>query len=111
MSADNGIYVAEFPTANGNVEYRVGYGSAIDNCELDFMPLGEKRTQLEDAYRAFWFRDSEVFTDHDKAVSHAYKLESEYENWELEYGVCSLKFDRPFNNLTQQEVQDIMAKY
>lgn len=75
MSADNGIYIAKFPSG-----YRVAYGSAIEN--VSYYPEGseERKDQLN-----IYFGKSKLITDEKEAILHAHELAKEYDY--LEYGV------------------------
>jgi hypothetical protein len=48
MSADNGVYIARFPKADGSFEFRVAHLTNIENTDY-----GTKEEQ--DAYRALMF--------------------------------------------------------
>jgi hypothetical protein len=76
MSADNGIYIAQFPDG-----YRVCHGQAIEN--IDYFPEGaaERKDVLKD-----YFGQSPIFDTLSKAQEYAQQLEDEYE-W-TEYGIC-----------------------
>lgn len=95
MSADNGIYIGEFPTSSGGKEYRVTEAAAIDNC---FDQTGYSKEDTDD-YRARYFGKATVFYDLTEAEMYAFDLSRK--NW-TEYGVQYLEFDRPLNltNLT-----------
>jgi hypothetical protein len=85
MSADNGIYIAQFPDG-----YRVAYAMGIDN--IDFYPAGtkERKEILKD-----YFGKSEVFPTISDAYKSAEDLLIAMSDIEdgftyLEYGICSL---------------------
>lgn len=39
MSADNGVYILETPTADGGLEYRVSHIQAVENMDWDRCPI------------------------------------------------------------------------
>ena len=85
MSADNGIYVAEFPVGK-QVEYRVIEAAAIDN-----VYSGNEANQ--DEYRLAYFGKSYAWEDKSTALSFASCLQKSVSY--TEYGIVELKFDRP----------------
>ncbi len=98
MSADNGVYVARFPTADGGVEWRVAEYS--DSCINDLyghlMPPREKKEIIDSIF------GGEVFDSHEEAVKLAFKLDAPNEDgaWsQTEYGVCNITFDFVFGDL------------
>jgi hypothetical protein len=105
MSADNGIYIAEFPKADGTVEYRVVEAGAIDNVLLSYRPMGEERTRLEDAYRVLYFGDARSFSDKKEAGLYALELSEERYT---EYGVAHIKMDRPLVEMTSDEAMAVL---
>lgn len=74
MSADTGIYIAQFPDG-----YRVCYAQAIEN--IDFSPVGspERKEQLKN-----YFGGSKVYTHVADALNAAHQI-SPYHNpyWPL----------------------------
>jgi len=78
MSADNGIYIAEFSDG-----FRVCHGQAIDN--LSYYPSGSK--EEKDEWKRY-FGNSKVFVTKDKAGLEASKLYDQY-GW-TEYGIVHL---------------------
>ena len=84
MSADNGIYIAEFP---GPI-YRVVEASAIENCCDE--SLGE---DLINKYRQDYFGRCKIFTNEQEAFNEAFRI-SKLVGW-TEYGIQKLVFDRP----------------
>lgn len=83
MSADNGIYIAEFDDG-----FRVTHAGAIDN--LDYYPEGS-RERKETQYR--YFKRSPVFKTRSEALEEASKIHDDIMNSEfpiLEYGICLL---------------------
>lgn len=89
ISADNGIYIASFPTekdGSGYREYRVIHAQAIENCDY-----GDEREQ--DLYRLSYYGDAKVYETEAEAMEEAKRLYSECDI--CEYGICSLEFDRP----------------
>ena len=106
MSADNGIYIGEFPIqdeqSQGSTayEYRVIHAQAIDN--LYFFPNEEleKKFKGENPRSIVeYFGEAEVLTEkqaHDKA----FEMEAEILNDDfcpiLEYGICTLRFKKMF---------------
>lgn len=95
MSADNGIYIAKFPKAEGGFEWRVIHAQAIENC--DDSPNYSQ--ELTDAYRTVYFAGAESFDTEEAADAKARQMEAEVLADDfcpiLEYGVCSFEFDRP----------------
>ena len=75
MSADNGIYVAQFK--NG---FRVIEASAIDN--LYYYSKNSKENK--DVWKEYW-ENSKVFPTKQEALLYAHELAEEY--YILEYGV------------------------
>lgn len=91
MSADNGIYIGRFPTADGGMEYRVIHAQAIENVDY-----GTEEEQ--DLYRVLYFGSDSthppsVFTSRDEAYDYAHLIAEGYDI--LEYGVSELTFSRP----------------
>ena len=79
MSADNGVYIAEFRDG-----FRVAYASSIEN--IDSYPVGseERKKQLKN-----YFGNSAVFPSKDSAILEAHRIADEISNdGPLEYGVC-----------------------
>lgn len=114
MSADNGIYVASFPNKDGGKEFRVAHAQAIENTTLNFMPNGENKTKLQDAYRVLIFGQSAVFANRDQALQKAAEVEDEIMNSNyavLEYGICFLDFDRPLVDLTYEEAEEAVRSF
>ena len=85
MSADNGIYIAEFP---GPI-YRVIEASAIENC----YDAEDFSTEEIDENRQDYFRNCEVFANEQDAFNEAILI-SELVGW-TEYGIQRITFDRP----------------
>lgn len=114
MSADNGIYIAEFPTEDGKVVYRVAYAQAIDNC---FLRSYER--ELEDAYRVSYFADTPIFTDKTEAILYAHSKSDEFLSEPyadgfypiLEYGVSMLYMDRPLLDMTKEQANSRIEEY
>lgn len=79
MSADNGVYVAKFPTC-----WRVCYGAAIEN--IDHYPVGtpERLEELKS-----YFGGSPIYKTREEAMNAATILADAYEY--LEYGICLLR--------------------
>jgi len=89
VSADNGIYIAQFPDG-----FRVAYAQCIEN--IDYYPKHTRKRK--DTLKAY-FGGSEVFRSEKDAKKYAVKLYREMEKDEeengmgffvLEYGVCIL---------------------
>lgn len=99
MSADNGIYVASFPTIHRSLEYRVAYAMAIENVDH-----GDERSQ--DLHRAAIFGNASTFADRSQALLHAHELAHEYDT--LEYGVSDLIFDRPLLDISREDLKKEM---
>lgn len=91
MSADNGVYIAKFPSG-----YRVAYGSAIEN--VSYYPEGseERKEQLK-----LYFGKSEIIKEEKDAILHAHELAKQYEY--LEYGVS---FIGEFEEFLEVEVDE-----
>ena len=111
MSADNGVYIAEFPTSDGGKEYRVTEAMAIDNCDLQYLPLGDERTKMEDAYRYSYFGNCPSYPTLQAAETEAMEIYADIvkNGWYTEYGVCNLKFNRPLVRFTKEEEQKILG--
>ena len=89
MSADNGIYIAEFPTLDGGREWRVIETQAIGN--LDYYPEGspEEAREIVRYYGA-----AQGFSTVVEASKKAFEIQ-DYYGW-TEYGVCVLPpFEHP----------------
>ena len=82
MSADNGIYIAEFPDG-----FRVIHAQAIEN--VDYYPEGSenRRKELER-----YFGKSELYDSEESALEKAKELAKEILEDDfcpvLEYGIC-----------------------
>ena len=78
MSADNGIYIAEFDDG-----FRICHGSAIDN--LDFFETEKERQQ--EIYN--YFHDSALFSSKGQALEAAQKLYDDVMEkfYIIEYGI------------------------
>jgi hypothetical protein len=87
MSADNGIYIAEFP---GPI-YRVIEASAIENC----YDAEDFSTEEIDENRQDYFRNCEVFISEREALNEA-EIISDLVGW-TEYGIQRITFDRPLS--------------
>jgi hypothetical protein len=78
MSADNGIYIVEFPDG-----FRVAHCQAIEN--IDYYPEGSKeRKEMLKSY----FGKSKVYKKFKKANKKAWKMAQDYTI--LEYGIAFL---------------------
>jgi hypothetical protein len=95
MSADNGIYVAAFPTATGEKEYRVAHCQGIEDCDLSFVE-GEAARKAEDKNRYLHFGQAPSYNCRKAAIFEAHQLAKEFPI--LEYGVVEMEFDRPLVN-------------
>lgn len=78
MSADNGIYIAQFPTC-----FRVCYGSAIENIEHYPQGSEERKSELKD-----YFGKSPLYRLESQAMEAAREMSKGYDT--LEYGICIL---------------------
>jgi hypothetical protein len=90
MSADNGIYVAEFPTKSGGKEWRVAHGFESVILELEehwYSPSGYAL-----AVKDIW--DGPVFTDVKAAREEAFRLHDDY-GW-TEYGIMEITMSVPW---------------
>lgn len=103
MSADNGIYIARFPTC-----YRVCYGSAIEN--IEHYPEGseERKDELKS-----YFGKSPLFRAESQALEAAREMSKGYEI--LEYGISILggiwdEFDPEVKNKSWETVDIILSK-
>jgi len=105
MSADNGIYIAEFPTVDGKIEYRVNHCQNIEDTEdnPEYYPQEFTDHCRVCKFGPFSGSDDElrIFEDRESAEEYAWDLEHKTDI--LEYGVCHLKFDRPLLNKTAEE--------
>lgn len=108
MSADNGVYVAKFPTSNGGVEYRVEHLQNIEDLDYELNGLECLPKDVVVAYRNFSFADSFAFTDEQEAIRCAHELEESLPF--TEYGVCSVEYDTPIT-MTKPEAQKIIDDY
>lgn len=79
MSADNGIYIAKFPTC-----WRVCYASAIENIQEHPPGSEERKNELKD-----YFGKSPIFHLEGQALNYAAELSKEYDY--LEYGIRILE--------------------
>lgn len=78
MSADNGIYIAEFSDG-----FRVIHARAIDN--LGFFPIG---SPAEEEEWKRYFGDAKKFETIEDAQRYAFELADEVQQWGyLEYGI------------------------
>lgn len=93
MSADNGVYILQ----TKGPEYRVCYGSAIDNLYEGFNDTTLKWIPNMKEVRDM-FCESKVFNELEDAFDYAHEIAKDYEY--LEDGVCLIadfkeeKFDR-----------------
>jgi hypothetical protein len=102
MSADNGVYIAEFPTRDGGKEWRVAHCQNIEDCDIP---------EVGDAYLVTKFSRSKVYTDYSAAVTAAWSMYEEIlaECVEdgmppiVEYGVSELYRQDPFPTTTEEE--------
>jgi hypothetical protein len=106
MSADNGVYVAKFPTLNSGVEYRVAHLQNIE--ELDYNSIYDIPEDVVIAYRNFSFANSPIFLDEQEAIDYAYKLEESIVF--TEYGVCSVEYNTPIT-MTERDAEKIIIDY
>ena len=106
MSADNGIYIAEFPTSTGGKEWRVVHCQNIEDCWDQ--ELGEASIVLK-------FGRSKVHTDYIEAEREAFKIADEILSDSmcpiLEHGVQDLEFNRPFPTMTEEEADQKVRKF
>lgn len=114
MSADNGIYTLITAAPGGGKEYRVAYGSAIENIFADRIcmdgccaPKWHPGVKLELNYAYAYFSEAPVFTNQKAAEDYAQKLEDretyEYEGvrYGTEYGCVTFDHgDVPFPELS-----------
>lgn len=80
MSADNGIYIAEFPDG-----FRVAERSAIEN--IDYYPEGSKESK---EILKSYFGDSKLFKNEDDAWKEARRIYNEIMESDfpiVEYGI------------------------
>jgi hypothetical protein len=98
MSADNGIYIAEFPTLKGKREWRVAHAfeSFVTELETPYYTPEEHR----EAVMSVW--DGPVFTKHRKAIREAFRLLDEIGY--TEYGVCQITMPVPWGKKKKKEV-------
>jgi len=98
MSADNGIYLLY--TNDGDI--RVAHAQAIEN-------IGEGKTVLEKASVVLYFKDSEVYTNPDKAFQKAKEL---FDNCSfVEYGISAYTIDAPYPDMTPSQALASMEDY
>ena len=100
MSADNGIYIAEFPDG-----YRVAECGAIENCDDDPAYPDE----VTDAYRRLYFGESLVYSSEPEAFIAAGEIEPLI-GW-TEYGICSVEYNRPFPTISAAEARSSLIAY
>jgi len=100
-SADNGIYIGEFPIANGGKEYRVIECMAINN--VDFGDI-----IFQDHSRVIYFGAAKPFPSYEEAQKEANRLYDEVMNGFgiCEYGISSIVFDRPLLSKSVKEAQE-----
>ena len=108
MSADNGIYILESPSKDGNSkEYRVTHATAIDNITYD-VPPGE----FNDEQLISYFGDCKVL-DRETARKLAFSTEDKILANDfcpiLEYGINTIKMHRPFPTKIKAERMDIKS--
>ena len=107
MSADNGIYIAEFPTESGSAEYRVANVSGIDNCYMEWIDDCEEKTNNQDAYRSLYFGNCTVYSKLSDAQKEAKRL---FNNTSMvEYGICVLQFDHPIKNMSYNNAMNVIG--
>lgn len=109
MSADNGVYIGEFPVSNtdrSEKEYRAIEAQAIDNVDYG--------TSLEQDYsRVAYFGNAKSFASFAEAYEEAERLYNAcMENFGVcEYGICNLVFDRPLITKTVEEAEEWLTKH
>ena len=95
MSSDNGIYIIETDTPEGEKEYRVSYMAAIDNLWWDEekrCPTHDEDVIIKNAREMFG--SCKVFKDESEAVLYAW---GELKNCHfLEYGISLICIHRVF---------------
>jgi TPR repeat protein len=100
MSADNGIYIAQFKDG-----YRVAHCQAIENCYDD---------ETRDLYRVLYFSRSEVLTLQ-QAYKKAREIYDEIMDGDLpvlEYGMSQIDFSEDdFPSLTPEEAERKLNEY
>lgn len=97
MSADNGIYIANF----ANYEWRVIEAGNIEN--LEYEPDTDDGYNSNEVVR--YYKKAESFATEYDADSWAAELErknSEEDFGILEHGVCCLVFEHPFGYYAEQ---------
>lgn len=100
MSADNAILIAQFPDG-----YRVIHCQASENCDdSEAYP-----SYVTDCYRVLYFADAPLFTNVDDARKCAFDFEEQYEY--VEYGICSVDYDRPLLSMSEKEASDKLDEY
>lgn len=98
MSADNGVYILR--TNDG--EIRVAHAQAIEN-------IRQGKTTLDKASIILYFKDSEVYTDGDKAFQKATELLEDVGY--AEYGICAIDLDISYPNITPSQAMISMEDY
>jgi hypothetical protein len=88
MSADNGIYILEFPTENGEKEFRVAHAQAIENITWD-VPYGWDYHPEEIVIYFGSVSNAARFTHEKDAIEYAYKKIKEL--YVCEYGIQLLR--------------------
>jgi len=109
MSADNTILIGSFPYESFPHEYgnRRRYGVAHVQSMEDCVDSDEFPQELTDASRVLFFGHGPFFDSEEEAMKKATLLHQKIGF--VEYGICSLDFDRPLPSMTpyEAEVSDI----
>jgi hypothetical protein len=105
VSADNGIYLGEFPTLDGGKEYRVVHAVAIENVDFGD-PDMQDHTRVSYFGKAHSYQSFELAWEEARLL--AQKITDDYGF--LEYGIQLLEFDRPLLNKTVEEADAWLDK-
>ena len=99
MSADNGIYIVQIPTADGGTEWRVAHCQNIEDCYADDTRNNHimDSDEMIDSTRVMKFGEAPIFETEEETIEYAWKLYKEVldDFGVVEYGVClAAPFDR-----------------
>jgi hypothetical protein len=114
MSADNGIYIGEFPIADRK-EWRVIHAQAIENCDDDSGYYPPALPQyITDLYRVLYWGASMVFDTIEQAREEAWTIDDEMRKGDfyiLEYGICFIEYDRPLLDMEYGLASTLLDAY
>lgn len=92
MSADNGVYIAEFKDG-----FRVAELSAVENL---YYVLEENDEELRETWRVCW-GNAKLFPTVEEARAYAFELAEDC--WFLEYGISQLSFSVDWRDEPEKE--------